>query len=149
MKIRIASTKDVETLFAIRTSVIENYQSRAELAELGITVDSVTEILKTDGRAWIAEIEGKAVAFAIASSTEHTIFGMFVHPQFENRGLGRALMQRAEEWLWEQGCAEIWLLTGNNPMLRAYGFYLHLGWTPVEVETEGPFADEMKFMKWK
>ena len=149
MKIRIASTNDVETLFAIRTSVIENYQSRAELAELGITVDSVTEMLETESRAWIAEIEEEVVAFAIANSTEHTILGMFVHPQFENRGLGRALMQHAEEWLWEEGCAEIWLLTGNDPTLRAYGFYLHLGWTPVGVETEGPFAGEMKFIKWK
>ena len=32
---------------------------------------------------------------------------------------------------------EIWLVTGNDPNFRAYGFYLHLGWNPVGVETEG------------
>ena len=41
MNIRIAQSNDIETLFEIRTSVTENYQSRAEIAELVITPESV------------------------------------------------------------------------------------------------------------
>lgn len=147
MKIRSAQTRDIETLFEIRTSVIENHQSREEIAALGITPDSVARMLQTDCRAWIAEVEGETIGFSIANATEKTIFGIFVLPAFEGRGAGRALMQRAEEWLWSQGIEEIWLLTGNDRNLRAYGFYLHLGWTPVGIEADGVTKGEMKFIK--
>jgi GNAT superfamily N-acetyltransferase len=70
---------------------------------------------------------------------------MFVLPIFEGRGVGRCLMQQAEEWLWSQGIEQIWLLTGNDPELRAYGFYLHLGWIPVGVEADG----QVKLVKRK
>ena len=55
MLIRSAQVEDIETLFDIRTSVTENYQSREEIAALGITPESIAEMLATDCRAWIAE----------------------------------------------------------------------------------------------
>uniref|UniRef100_UPI0025B403FD GNAT family N-acetyltransferase n=1 Tax=Trichocoleus desertorum TaxID=1481672 RepID=UPI0025B403FD len=121
----------------------ENHQSREEIAALGITPETVAEMLQTDCAAWIMEIDNQPVAFSIANATEKTIFGMFVLPAYEGRGAGRALMQQAEVWLWSQGAKEIWLLTGNDPTLRAYGFYLHLGWVPTSVQSDG----EMKFLK--
>ena len=36
MKLRTATKEDVETLFDIRCSVVENHQSREELATLGM-----------------------------------------------------------------------------------------------------------------
>ncbi|AFY40070.1 GCN5-related N-acetyltransferase [[Leptolyngbya] sp. PCC 7376] len=147
LTIRIAQKDDVETLFEIRTSVTENYQSREEIAELGITPESVAEMLATDCCAWIVEIEGQPIGFSIASATEKTIFGLFVRPDFEGRGVGRTLMQTTENWFWSKGIDEIWLLTGNEPSFRAYGFYEHLNWIPVGVESDGDFAGEMKFIK--
>lgn len=147
MKIRIAHSDDIETLFEIRTSVVENYQSREEIAELGITPKSVAEMLNANCRAWVAEIDDRAIGFSIANATEKTIFGIFVLPAFEGQGVGRALMQAAESWLRSQGSEEIWLITGNDPHLRAYGFYLHLDWILVGVESEGNFQGEMKFIK--
>ncbi|MEM9244144.1 MAG: GNAT family N-acetyltransferase [Cyanobacteria bacterium P01_F01_bin.153] len=146
-QIRIAQRADIETLFDIRTSVVENYQSREEIAALGITPESVAVMLEADCRAWIAELEGRAIAFSIASATERTIFGIFVRPDFEGRGAGRALMDVTEQWFWDQDIEEIWLITGNDPSLRAYGFYLHLGWVAAGVEESGDFAGEMKFIK--
>ncbi len=145
MKIREAQLEDIETLFNIRTSVIENHQSREELATLGITPETVAEMLQTDCRAWISEIDEQPIAFSMANAAEKTIFAMFVLPSFEGRGAGRALMQQAEHWLWSQGVEEIWLLTGNDSNLRAYGFYLHLGWTPVDIQPDG----QIKFLKKK
>lgn len=147
MNIRIAQLDDVETLFEIRTSVVENYQSREEIAELGITPESVTKMLETNCCAWVAEIDDRAIGFSIANATEKTIVGMFVLPAFEGQGAGRALMQVAETWFWSKKIEEIWLLTGNDPSLRAYGFYLHLNWIPVGVESAGDFKGEMKFVK--
>ncbi|MBP0008795.1 MULTISPECIES: GNAT family N-acetyltransferase [unclassified Roseofilum] len=147
MKLRIAQHDDIETLFEIRTSVVENYQSREEIAQLGITPESVAQMLATDSCAWVAEIESQPIGFSIANATEKTILGLFVLPAFEDRGVGRALIQAAEDWLGLQEIEEIWLLTGNNPNFRAYGFYLHLGWVPVGVESDGDFQGEMKFIK--
>ncbi|KAI9134063.1 GNAT family N-acetyltransferase [Acaryochloris sp. CCMEE 5410] len=147
MNIRIAQLDDVETLFEIRTSVAENYQSREEIAELGITPESVTKMLEADCCAWIAEVDDQAIGFSIASATEKTIFGLFVLPAFEGQGVGRALMQVTETWFWSKEIDEIWLVTGNNPSFRAYGFYLHLNWIPVGVESNGDFKGEMKFIK--
>lgn len=147
MNIRIAQRDDIETLFEIRTSVVENYQSREEIAELGIAPESVSTMLETDCRAWIAEIGDQPIGFSIANATEKTIFGIFILPAFEGRGAGRALMQAAENWLWSKGIEEIWLVTGNDPILRAYGFYQHLDWLPVGVESGGDFRGEMKFIK--
>lgn len=147
MLIRIAQLDDIETLFNIRTSVTENHQSREEIAELGITPESVADMLQTDCCAWIAELDHQAVGFSIANKTDKTILGMFVLPDYEGCGVGRCLMQAAEDWFWAAGISEVWLVTGNDPNLRAYGFYLHLGWTPVGVESEGSFSGEMKFIK--
>ena len=143
LHIRQAQLQDIETLFLIRTSVIENHQSRAEIAELGITPETVAQMLQTDCRAWIANIDDKDIGFSIANATEKTIFGVFVLPKFEGNGAGKALMHQAESWLFSHNIPEIWLLTGNDPNLRAYGFYLHLGWIPVGVQPDG----EMKFIK--
>jgi GNAT superfamily N-acetyltransferase len=147
MNIRIAQRDDIDTLFEIRTSVIENHQSREEIAELGITPRSVAIMLETDCCAWVAELDDRPIGFSIANAPEKTIFGIFVLPSFEGRGAGRALMQAAENWLWLQGVEEIWLVTGDDPSLRAYGFYLHLDWIPVGIESDGDFRGEMRFVK--
>ncbi|GAB4469083.1 MAG: hypothetical protein OHK0037_27070 [Elainellaceae cyanobacterium] len=157
-RIRPAQPSDIDALFDIRTSVVENHQSREEIAALGITPESVAQMLDANCRAWVAEVNAeptenpdlpahRLVGFAIANATEKTIFGLFVLPTYEGRGIGRSLLQAAENWLWSAGCEEIWLVTGNDPKLRAYGFYLHLGWTAVGVEAAGEFQGEMRFIK--
>src|SRR4030095_2243238 len=94
--IRVASEADVESLFDIRTSVRENHQSRADLARVGVTPESVAEMLRSSSRAWIAPEGRQDVAFSMANAPEATVFAMFVRPEFEGRGLGRILMQAAE-----------------------------------------------------
>lgn len=145
MHVREVLLEDIETLFNIRTSVIENYQSREELATLGITPETVAIMLQSDCQAWIAEIDRFPIAFSMANAAEKTIFAMFVLPSFEGRGAGRALMQKAEEWLWDRGVEDIWLLTDKDSNLRAYGFYLHLGWIPLDIQPDG----QLKFIKRK
>jgi GNAT superfamily N-acetyltransferase len=141
--IRVATDRDVESLFDIRTSVLENHQSREDLACIGITPQSVAQMLRSSSRAWIASEAGHDVAFSMANAVEATIFAMFVRPASEGRGLGRVLMKEAEEWLFAQGCTEIWLLTDANPRVRASGFYRHLGWEDAGVQDDG----QVKFTK--
>jgi GNAT superfamily N-acetyltransferase len=145
MEIRRVTPEDVELLFEIRTSVRENHQSREELASIGVTPETVAEMLRTTSRAWVAEVEGTAVGFAMADAAEGTVFAMFVRPGWEGRGAGRALMREAEAWLFGEGREQIWLLTGRDPALRANGFYRALGWTAAEWGTDG----QVKYVKRK
>ncbi len=145
MDIREAQLEDIETLFKIRTSVVENHLSRQELANLDITPATVAMMLQTDCCAWVAEIDRELIGFSMADAAQRTIFVISVLPAYEGRGVGRALMEKAEQWLWSLGFTEIWLLTGNNPKLRAYGFYQHLGWIPNDVQPDGL----IKFIKRK
>lgn len=145
MQIRLATLNDIETLFQIRTSVVENHQSRQELATLGVTPQTIAQMLQTNCRAWIAEIDKQPIGFSFANASDRMVFGLFVLPEFEGRGAGRALLQQAENWLWSQNATEIYLFTGNDPSLRAYGFYQHLGWQAGEVQSDS----QIKFVKRK
>ncbi|HYG86530.1 MAG TPA: GNAT family N-acetyltransferase [Azospirillum sp.] len=137
MYVREAKQDDVEILFHIRTSVKENHQSREEIAALGITPESVSRMLESDAKAWLCEIDGCPAGFSMAKSSERTVFALFVLPEYEGRGAGRALLRAAEDWLFGQGIAEIWLTTGADESLRAPGFYRHLDWHPVGREEDG------------
>lgn len=135
----------MEALFEVRTSVVQNHQSREELAEIGVTPQTVAEMMRTTSRAWIAEENGHAVAFSMADADQGTVFAMFARPGYEGRGLGRALMKHAEDWLFSRGWEEIWLLTGSDPELRAVGFYHHLGWQAAGLQEDG----QTKYIKRK
>ncbi len=128
LTIRRATEEDVETLFDIRTAVRENALSCEELAALGITLESVREMLRRNYAAWIVEVDGIAAGFAMADRTERAIFAVFVRPEFEGRGAGQRALCAAEDWLASRGVEEAWLSTGENANLRAHGFYNHLGW---------------------
>lgn len=56
------------------------------------------------------------------------VYGLYVHPDQWNNGLGRELMARAEKSLWEQGYGVItlWVLELNE---RARRFYSKSGYT--------------------
>jgi GNAT superfamily N-acetyltransferase len=127
MAIRIATEADVETLFAIRTDVRENNMTRDELAAVGVTPESVAEMLRTDSRAWLAAREGAPAGFAMADASRGTVFALFVRRGFEERGLGRALLAEAAAWLFRRGWDEVWLTTGADAP-GANAFYPRVGW---------------------
>jgi len=129
MKLRSASARDVETLFDIRCSVTENYQSREELASLDITVESIEGMIASgDYITLIAEEDGQPIGFTMAQISEGYVFACFVRPAFEGQGIGGALMAAMEEGLRSAGVKQAWLSTGSEQGLRASGFYRHLGW---------------------
>lgn len=134
--IRIATEADVATLFAIRTDVRENNMTPEALADVGVTPESVAEMLRTDARAWLADWGGQPAGFAMADASRGTVFALFVRRGFEERGLGRALLAEAAAWLFARGWEEIWLTTGADAP-GANAFYRRVGWHEDGVAENG------------
>ena len=77
----------------------------------------------------IADLDDLSVGFSMAQISERYVFACFVRPEYEDQGVGRALMKAAEEGLLGAGVTSAWLSTGSEQDLRAPGFYRHLGWS--------------------
>lgn len=136
--IRTAQISDLEQITLIRTGVAENHLSVAQLASLGITNETIAADM-TSGAvgAWVAEMNGRVVAFAMTDRRDGSLFALFVQPGCEGRGLGSALLAACEDDLRGRGFAIATLATG--PETRAYRFYMARGWTPTG-EMAGSFA---------
>lgn len=129
ISIRLANESDIETIFDIRTSVRENHLSRQQLAEMGITPETISEAMQATPCLWIAHEDGIAAGFSMVDMEEGSLFAAFVRPDFEGRGIGRLLVRTAEEALFSKH-ATIWLETGATT--RASGFYTRMGWNRIE-----------------
>lgn len=123
----------------VRISVIENHLSVEQMAERGITPESVlADIAAGDLGCWVAEEDGEIVAFAMADRRDASIFALFTLPGKEGQGLGSALLVQAEAWLVEMGHGEAWLTTASGS--RAAAFYALKGWRMTE---EGATGDTL------
>lgn len=129
VKICPATSRDVGDMMRIRVAVKENALSEERLAALGITEASLVRMLGSDHGGWCAEVEGEVVAFAMVNHTQGTIFALFVHPDFEGRGVGSALLEAAVAHLAAAGHQRLTLTTGEET--RAFRFYLARGWKPT------------------
>lgn len=125
VEIRLAQQSDVSALFDVRTSVRENHISVERLAQMGVTETSISEMIAASPCAWVVAVGGEVVGFSMIDVEDASLFAAFVLPTHENKGLGKALVQAAEEELFKHH-AEIWLETANDS--RAAGFYRHTGW---------------------
>lgn len=124
-QIRPARPDDRDAIFRIRTSVTENVLTMADLADRGITPDSIADMIAHEPCAWLATADGVPLGFAMIDPTEACLFAAFVLPEQEGRGIGRALVATCENALFARH-AVIWLETAAHS--RAAGFYRHLGW---------------------
>ena len=136
MEFREIFAPDVPALFVLRPKTRENVMTVAQLARLGITVETLTESLSISHKGWLCADAGEVVGFAIGDRSTGEMAVVAVLPEYEGRGIGGGLMDRVEAWLWESGCKRAWLTTDVDTKLRAYGFYRKRGWTDWKLEPD-------------
>jgi GNAT superfamily N-acetyltransferase len=134
MVFREITAEDVPDLFGVRVATRENALSKEDLRRLGITPETVREMMRTSHRGWLCEVDGVVVGFAMANGETGEMWVIALLPEAEGRGIGTELMDRVEGWLWSLGWREIWLTTDTDTSLRAYGFYRARGWEDWKVE---------------
>ncbi|SMC23481.1 N-acetylglutamate synthase, GNAT family [Andreprevotia lacus DSM 23236] len=138
MHIRATRSEDFPTLFDLRARTRENAMSVAELAARGITPDSAAEALHTGlVRGWLCEVDGQIVGFASGDRDGGEMLVLAVLPEYEGRGIGRALLAKVTAWPAECGHQRIWLSANPDSAVRAYGFYRHCGWVATGELVDG------------
>jgi GNAT superfamily N-acetyltransferase len=136
--IRVATPGDIPAMHEIRTSVRENVLASPDL----VTPASYQPMLRERGRGWVSESGGRIVGFSVADLAARNIWALFVHPDYERRGLGRQLLDHAVSWLLDEGVEAIWLTTAAAS--RAEGFYRAAGWRAVSTEPNGELRFELR-----
>lgn len=143
MTFREANKADIEQLHIIRNSVTENILSNPDL----VTHADYLKFITKRGKGWVCEIDGKIVGFSIVDLKEQNVWAIFVHPKFENQGIGRTLHNLILNWYFNQTSKNIWL--GTDSGTKAEMFYRKSGWTEVGMHGKGEIKFEMTSEKWK
>lgn len=142
MKIREASTADIQQIQIVRNSVKENTLSDPDL----VTDADCEEFITVRGKGWVCEIDNEIVGFAIADLKEHNIWALFLHPDFERRGIGKQLHDTMLDWYFKQTTHSAWL--GTSPKTRAEVFYRKAGWKEIGIHGNGEIKFEMTYADW-
>lgn len=141
--IREARSEDIPQIQIIRNSVKEN-----TLSDPGLVTDSDCELFMFErGKGWVGETEGQIVGFSIVDLKENNIWALFVHPDFENRKVGRKLHNIMLNWYFEQTKENVWL--GTSPQTRAEIFYRKSGWQEIGMYGKNEIKFEMTYENWK
>jgi GNAT superfamily N-acetyltransferase len=134
--IRKALVADHSRITQVRNAVRENKLSPQNVAK----VDETARWIYDNGTFWVWEEEGAVQGFAVADPRDGMIFGLFVHPDFEGRGIARALLPLACNDLREAGFSIAKLTTGSGT--RAERFYRTDGWNDVGRQENGEIIFE-------
>ena len=139
---------DAETIAALSVQVFLNtYASegvRPDLANEAFAEYSTlrfSERLAEAGRTFLlaerasgllgfAEVLHKPTPTPVAGYTGAELVRLYVQPQVQKQGLGRALIARAENLAAEVGAGVLWLAAWEGNA-NALGFYAHLGYADV------------------
>jgi len=143
MIFREAKVTDIPQIQVVRNSVKEN-----ALSDSGLVTDKDCEnYLLHRGKGWICETDGRVVGFAIADLVDHNVWALFVHPDFDKRGIGKRLHDDMLDWYFSQTDSTIWL--GTAPNTRAENFYRKAGWKEAGIHGKGEIKFEMTAATWK
>ncbi len=142
MIFREAQISDISQIQVVRHSVKENMLSDPSL----VPDKDVEEYMTNRGKGWVCEIDNSIVGFAIADLIENNIWALFIHPDFEARGIGKKLHQMMMDWYFVQTNEKVWL--GTAPNSRAEKFYRMQGWKEVGTHGKGEIKFEMEYETW-
>ena len=143
MLFREATIKDIDNYMIVRMAVKENVLNNPAL----VTTEDNINYLTKYGKGWVCEIDKQIVGFSIVGLTQKNVWALFVHPEFEGKGIGRKLHDMMMDWYFNQTKEKIWL--GTQPKTKAESFYRKSGWTEVGLHGENEIKFEMTFDDWR
>lgn len=143
MMLREARVGDISQIQIVRNAVKENTLSNPDL----VTDQDCADFITQRGKGWICEMEHQVVGFSIVDLVDHNIWALFVHPDFDKRGIGKQLHDIMLDWYFDQTQQSVWL--GTAPGTRAEAFYRRAGWKEIGLHGKGEIKFEMTFENWR
>lgn len=124
-----ALPSDAAECVRIRGLTRENAVPAERLQKLGITVESwASEIESGALPGFVCRADDALVGYCFGARDTGEIVVLALLPDFENRGLGRRLLELVVELLRARGHHRLFLGCSPDPRSRSHGFYRHLGW---------------------
>lgn len=146
LKYRPALPEDAAGCVAVRGRTRQNAASEEWLRSIGVTSESWEENIRSGVLpGHVCTVDGKIVGFCFGARETGEIEVVALLPDFENRGIGRELLDRTSRGLAKLGHARLFLGCSPDPASRSYGFYRHLGWRSTE--TFDQYGDEILEIK--
>lgn len=142
MQIRSATINDIKEIQVIRNLVKENRLSDPSL----VPDHDVEDYIMRRGKGWVCENESGLLGFAIADLVDHNIWALFVHPDYEGKGVGKVLHDAMMNWYFDTTDQPVWL--GTAPGTRAEKFYRKAGWRENGMHGKGEIKFEMTKEEW-
>lgn len=139
IRYRNARPDDVAACIDLRARTRENAFSAAQLAELGITEERwAAGIADGDSIGRVAWEDERMASYCFADRDSGEVLVLALLPEFENRGIGRQLLQEVIDLARDAGHTRLFLACSADPRSRSHGFYRHLGWKATgEIDEAG------------
>lgn len=141
LNVRLARTSDVEEIARLTAHLGYEVTAAALLPRLSRILG------RPDQQVWIAEVDDRAAGWLHVLLAEYieaepfaVIGGLVVDKDLRGSGIGRALMQHAEQWALAQGCSVVRLWSSDG-RTAAHRFYERLGYT--HIKTHFAFAKSL------
>ncbi len=94
--------------------MVRNLVKENTLSDPGLVTDEDCEnYLLNRGKGWVCEIENRIVGFAIVDVVDRNVWALFVHPEFEKKGIGGKLHDAMLNWYFNKTNDTIWLGTSQ------------------------------------
>ncbi|MXV52851.1 GNAT family N-acetyltransferase [Pedobacter sp. HMF7647] len=140
---RESEPADIAGMQIVRNSVKEN-----QLSDPSVVPDSdVADYISRRGKGWVCEIDKKIVGFSIADLEGHSVWALFVHPNYEKSGIGSKLLSMMLNWYFGETTETIWLSTA--PGTRAELFYHKKGWIQTGLHPNGETRFELSYEEYQ
>jgi len=151
-RVRPASAGDVAALVTLVNSAYRGESSRAGwsteadlIGGIRVDVERVHAAIRGDGHVVLVHEseEGIAGCVQLERTGEHCYLGMLtVRPTLQNGGLGRRLLQAAEEWASAQWHARMMYMTVLKQRPALIAWYERRGYIVTDERKPFPYGDE-------
>jgi ribosomal protein S18 acetylase RimI-like enzyme len=126
---RYAVPEDVDACMELRGKTRENAISVEQLRARGITLDSWRrDVSEGVLHGYVCVTGDKIVGYCFGSRDTGEIVVLALLPEYEDKGVGKTLLQEMVQVLRRLGFERLFLGCSSDPQSRSYGFYRHLGW---------------------
>lgn len=136
--IRQAGPADAGAVQACIAAAFSPYIERIGRPPAPMLLDIPKEIVAQ--RVWVAEAGGTLAGTIVQYPTEQGFYidTVAVAPEVRGTGIGRALLQFAEQEATRRDCEQVYLCT-NSRMVENQALYTRIGYTEYERKSVGPY----------